>query len=173
MIFNKLLMMGAIVVQLASSPSAEPVAEELYTPTQIEINNIAKEVCEDYDNVDPELVIAIIQKESEYIPDVENGGCVGLMQVSKKYHTGRAEELGVDDFLDPTGNIMIGVDYLSELIEEYDDVYLALMLYNMKWKSAFEMYNSGKISNYARTVVEQKNALCELSVEELYGGGDQ
>lgn len=170
MIFNKLLMIGAIVVQVASSPTPK---EEFHEPTQIEINNLARDICEDYDNVDPELVIAIIQKESEYIPTAENGGCVGLMQVSKKYNADRAEELGVEDFFDPEGNILIGVDYLSELINTYEDVYLVLMLYNMKWKSAFEMYNSGKVSNYAKSVMEKKDILCDMTYEELYGGGDQ
>lgn len=171
MMFSKLLMIGAIVVQVASSPSANICEEETYTP--IEINNIAREVCEDYDNVDPELAIAIIQRESEYDVNAENGGCVGLMQVSLKYQKSRAEEFGFDDFFDPVCNITIGVDYLDELIETYDDVYLALMLYNMKWNSAFEMYNSGKISNYAKAVVKQKDKLCDMSYEELYGGGDQ
>ena len=149
---------------------AKVFAEEIeFTSNQIEIHRFARDICENYEHVTPELAIAVIQKESLYDPEATNGGCVGLMQVSKKYNKYRAEDLGVEDFFDPYGNILIGVDFLNELIDTYEDVNLALMLYNMKWDSAFNLYKQGKISSYAKDVQKKMDDISNLSEDVLYG----
>lgn len=103
--------------------------------------------------IDPYLIRSIVQQESEYKPTARNGDCLGLMQVSTRWHSGRALKLGVTDFYDPYGNILLGVDYLAELTTNYKDLSLVLMLYSMDHKVAFKMYAEGKTSGYAKTVL--------------------
>lgn len=132
----------------------EPVIEEPLSQED-EIKNIIKEVCSLYPNVKEELIMSIVYHESRFKPEATNGNCVGLMQVSTYWHADRAERLGVTDFYDPYGNILLGVDYISELTETYGDSALVLMLYNMKHDTAFDMFGRGEISSYAKSVLEK------------------
>lgn len=104
-------------------------------------------------NMKPELIMSIIQQESEYNPKAKNGNCLGLMQVSSYWHKDRASKLGVTDFYDAYSNILVGVDYISELMTTYKDIRLVLMLYNMNHDTAISMYKNGQISNYAKTIL--------------------
>lgn len=123
--------------------------------TQEEVINFNVEsICADY-GVDPDLVKSIIWHESRYNPNASNGNCLGLMQISTRWHTVRAERLGVTDFYDIQGNILLGVDYISELLNNCHDPALALMAYNMGYSRAIELYNAGHISNYAQSVLEK------------------
>lgn len=125
------------------------------------INEYVKDICKLYKHVEPELVMSIIWHESRYNPKAvsDNGTCVGLMQVSTFWHRTRAYELGVESFFDPESNILLGVDYLNELFEQYKDPVLVLMLYNMEHDTAFELYNQGKISYYAKSVLERAESI--------------
>lgn len=75
-----------------------------------------------YPDISADYVKAIIWHESRYQPEVVNGhtGVKGLMQINPKWHTGRAESLGVDDLFDPYGNILVGCDILNELTQQHD-----------------------------------------------------
>jgi soluble lytic murein transglycosylase-like protein len=116
------------------------------------INTYIRSISAKYD-IEPELIMSIIQSESEYNPKAKTGNCLGLMQVSSRWHADRAKKLGVKDFYDPYSNILIGVDYISELLAQYKDKRLVLMLYNMNHNTAMNMYKEGNISYYARTVL--------------------
>jgi hypothetical protein len=118
------------------------------------INNYINEICSDY-NVRPELIKAIVYHESRYNPRAKNGNCLGLMQVSKRWHSDRAKKLGVTDFYDPYSNILVGTDYISELLHKYKDPTLVLMLYSMDNQKAFSMYKKGKVSAYAKVVLSK------------------
>lgn len=123
-------------------------------PSEHEIIDVyVDNICNKYD-VEPGLIKSIIYQESRYNPNVRNGYCVGLMQVSTYWHNSRASKLGITDFYDPYNNILLGVDYLSELFHKYKDKRLALMLYSMDNNVAFRMYNRGEISDYVKTVLE-------------------
>jgi len=130
-----------------------------------EVISYVFEICELYDNVDPYIIQSVIFKESNFRPNVATSNKfvtakdVGLMQVSTHWHEDRANKLGVTNFYDPYSNILIGTDYISELISNYDDVNLALMLYNMKHSSAFKLYDQGIISDYAKSVVAMADEL--------------
>lgn len=75
-----------------------------------------------YPELDAKYIKAIIWHESRYDPTAINSssGCMGLMQISPKWHSSRAEQLGCFNLLDPYGNIMTGCDLLSELTQKYD-----------------------------------------------------
>jgi len=115
-------------------------------------------------NFDKYIIHSVIWHESRYEPNAKNTTHLGLMQVSTRWHMGRAERLGVTNFYDPYGNILLGVDYLSEISNRYDDIRLVLMTYNMGDKRAKELFNNGDISNYALSVLNR--------AEELRTGGD-
>ena len=110
----------------------------------------------------PELVEAIIERESGWDPEAVNGDCIGLMQVSEKWHRERMERLGVTDLTDPYDNILVGVDYLSELSGKYE-VGLALMIYNGDSR-AESLCRAGKTSDYATWILERSAEL-----ERLHG----
>lgn len=75
-----------------------------------------------YPDIQSDYVKAIIWHESRYNPDSINSrtGVTGLMQISPKWHTKRAESLGVTDLTDPYGNILVGCDILNELTQKHD-----------------------------------------------------
>ena len=131
----------------------EPTSREL-------IDGYVQDISAMY-GLDPSLIHSIIWHESRYIPDAKNKSesCLGLMQVCPKWHKKRAERLGVTDYLDPYSSILLGVDYISELLSRHKDIRLVLMLYNMPHKKAFELYNKGEISWYARSVLKRANEL--------------
>lgn len=116
------------------------------------INKHILDIARQY-NMKPEFIMSIIQQESEYNPKAKNGNCLGLMQVSSYWHKDRASRLGVTDFYDAYSNILLGVDYISELMTKYKDPKLVLMLYNMDHNTAMSMYKNGQISNYAKTIL--------------------
>jgi hypothetical protein len=132
------------------------VKNEINDPNEV-INGYIREVCLRY-NVEPELVMSIVYHESRYNPKAKNGDCIGLMQLNRRWHVGRAKKLGVTDFYDPYSNILLGVDYLSELLNEYKDPKLVLMLYNMKHSTALKLYKRGKTTKYVKSVITMSNS---------------
>ena len=114
----------------------------------------------------PELVMAIIERESEGDPNATNGSCKGIMQISEKWHTDRMDRLGVTDIYDTVGNIRVGVDYLSELFLEYEDVATVLMVYHGE-EDAVAKSSRGEISDYAKGILERSQELERLHEMEI------
>lgn len=106
------------------------------------IEEVAAEYC-----VSPELIEAIIETESQGISSVSNGTCIGLMQVSTRWHRDRAARLGVDLHTDE-GNIKAGVDYLMEIAAEEDDPFYVLAKYNGQRSAA-----PGRENGYATGIL--------------------
>jgi len=77
--------------------------------------------------IDRALVHAVITAESAYNPTaVSRAGAVGLMQLMP----GTAARYGVRNRRDPQQNIQGGVRYLRDLIEQFDELPLAIAAYN-------------------------------------------
>lgn len=110
--------------------------------------------------IDSCLLQAIIFYESSNRQDVSNGTCVGLMQISTKWHTERAEKLGVSLY-DAYGNIVTGADYLAELIREYGDLHTALMVYHGESDALIKAEN-GEASEYTINIINLYYKLLEL-----------
>lgn len=118
----------------------------------------AQEACVKYGDeygICPELLMAIIERESSGRPDVENGGCKGLMQISDRWHKDRMERLDVMDIYDVDGNIHVGADYLAELFGKYEDVGIVLMVYHGEKDAA----NKEKLSSYADWILTRSAEL--------------
>ncbi len=82
----------------------------------------------DRQQVDPKLVHAIIEVESDYNPNaVSRKGAMGLMQLIPE----TAQRYGVDNPFDPKQNIEGGVNYLKDLLKLFGgDLTLSLAAYN-------------------------------------------
>lgn len=126
-------------------------ADDRETFLSQDIQSYCVEIGTEY-GICPEVLMAIIEKESRGIPDATNGTHLGLMQISTKWHSKRMEKLNVSDLYDPYTNILVGTDYLMELAHsgyEIDD--------------ALEIYNTGKsfegMSSYSKWVLERSAEL--------------
>lgn len=118
----------------------------------------AQEACVKYGEeygICPELLMAMIERESSGRPDAESGGCKGLMQISDRWHKDRMERLEVTDIYDVEGNIHVGADYLAELFEEYEDVGSVLMVYHGEKNAA----DKEKLSSYADWILNRSAEL--------------
>lgn len=120
-------------------------------------------ICEEVGNIYsicPELLMAIIERESGGRANVGDGDCTGLMGISKHWNKDRMKRLGVVDLKDPYSNILVGADILVELITtECDgDVGCALMRYHGEsdWRKKYE---AGELSNYAADILKRSEAL--------------
>jgi soluble lytic murein transglycosylase-like protein len=78
------------------------------------------------EGIDPKLLTAVVWVESNFTPDaVSHAGAIGLAQLMP----GTAELLGVDPY-DPEQNLAGGARFLSEMIDRFGRVDLALAAYN-------------------------------------------
>lgn len=127
------------------------------------VYDLARIACQNYDDVDPAFVLSVAYIESGLNPKATNDETLGLMQVNPKWHFDRAERLGVTDYTDPYGSILLGTDYLHEIHQDLityqgvDDWNYVLMVYNMGYSKATSIYKQGVISEYAKSVMECYN----------------
>lgn len=117
-----------------------------------DVRQISVELGTMYD-ICPEVIQAICFKESSFNPLIENGGCTGIMQVNPEWHADRMDRLGVTDLYDTRSCMMVGVDYLHELILLYEDVSVALMKYNGDSHAEGLMAGSEDVSEYADEIL--------------------
>lgn len=85
---------------------------------------------------EPGLVLAVIEIESQFDAFAVSGvGAMGLMQIMPATAAYLAERHGVDwhgprTLFDPAANVLLGVAYLEELRENFDELATALAAYN-------------------------------------------
>jgi len=120
--------------------------------------------------VDPELVKAVIQVESNYNQRaVSRKGAKGLMQLMP----GTALRYGVRSIFDPQENIQGGVRYLKDLLSLFDsDLKLTLAAYNAGEKRVQTINavpNFVETQNYVRKVLALYNG--ETTYTPYAGGG--
>lgn len=137
-------------------------AYEADTYLSKEIQGYCVEIGEMY-CVQPEILMAQIEAESSGDVNARNGDCIGLMQISMKWHKVRAEHLKAYDMWNPYNNILIGCDYLAELLEEHGDIAYCLDIFNGNIQAKYN-YENGIMSEYATKVLERSAEL-----ERLHG----
>lgn len=117
-----------------------------------EVKEISEELGAEY-NICPELIQAICWKESRFQADAVNGDCIGIMQVSTKWHKDRMKTLGVTDLTDIRQNMTVAVDYLASLMVDGEDTEEALMKYHGESKIN-QRLESGEMSSYVEIILE-------------------
>ena len=121
-------------------------------------------------DIDYTLVLAIISKESSFMPDgISSTNDYGLMQINACNHEWLTEELGITDFIDPYENIKAGLFILRGLFEKYDSTSKVLMAYNMGENGASKLWEQGIFeSNYSKDVLQRQETYRQI----LGWGGD-
>ena len=101
--------------------------------------------------LDPELLIAIMQKESTFRPRVQSRyGAQGLMQVVRRWHHDKLHPS--ESLFDPEVNIRVGADVLEEYLAQADG--------NMN--SALRKY-SGNARGYVNTILKESRTLARVA----------
>lgn len=163
---KKIVIMGVIfmaVVSVCIPISADMVEAE---DKNIQVSDLAYKATVEYGElygISPEFIQALIETESSGNPNAENGGCKGLCQIYEKYHYDRMERLGAWNLYNERENILVAVDYLAELFEEYQEACLVLDIYNGN-SNAKRNYEQGIISDYADGILKRAAEL-----ERLHG----
>ena len=142
----------------------------LYDPDiPVDIQDAAWKYGELY-NICPEFLIAVAKRESEFNPEAVNGSCVGLMQVSLRWHTDRMERCHVteEEMWTVDGSMHVAADYLAELFDEYEDAALVLMIYNGDSDASSFAQGDCDMSDYASDILTYSREL-----EEKHGKTDQ
>lgn len=169
---------SAIIVITYPEPSTEPEEpKEPEEPTQPqpqetariyenlplspELQEFTYNRCQEK-GIDYEMVLAIMQKESNYDPQaVSATNDYGIMQINQCNHEWLREELNITDFLDAKESITAGTEILGRLAAKYSrdseaaDPHQILMAYNMGETGAQKAWNAGIMTSaYSRAVME-------------------
>jgi soluble lytic murein transglycosylase-like protein len=120
--------------------------------------------------LDPALIKAVIKAESGYDPHAVSGkGAQGLMQLMPS--TARA--LGLEDMLDPEGNIDAGSKHLRHLLDRFQgDIRLSVAAYNAGL-SRVRRYNDIPPIRETRNYVEKVLGYYSDYRQESEAGGDE
>jgi len=131
-------------------------------PLDDDLQQFICELCKEY-GVSMPLVLSVIARESNFDAGKigDDGKSFGLMQVYASEHTDRCERLGAYDLLNPYQNVVVGVDFLSELLEKGRGIEYALMAYNGGPTYAGEMMEKGNVSSYAVDVMDMAECMME------------
>ena len=148
---SELLVRGKKRVKKASASSRSSSAnlkDNERRHTQL-IDRVSREL-----SLDRNLVHAVVRVESAFDAQaVSHAGAVGLMQLMP----GTAQRYGVRDSRNPAQNVYAGVLHLRKLIQQFDDVTLALAAYNAGEKAVinygYEVPPYPETQNYVRKVL--------------------
>ena len=167
-------------VELEIARWAEIENEEIAYATEMEkINLYDPDIPEDIQdaawkygeqyNICPEFLIAVAKRESEFNPEAVNGSCVGLMQVSLRWHTDRMERCHVteEEMWTVDGSMHVAADYLAERFDDYEDAALVLMIYNGDSDASSFAQGDCDMSDYASDILTYSREL-----EEKHGKTD-
>ncbi len=108
------------------------------------------------------LVLAVIEAESGYKAEARNNlaGAIGYMQIVPGWHQARISRMNADIEEIPIDNILVGIDYLSELQKHCDDPNYLLMAYSMGLSEATRQWFLGVHSTeYSRYVIRRSKEI--------------
>lgn len=146
-----------VEVEEESEPEPVEVKAVAYfdVPLNEDLQDRIFQECETRD-VDPAIIVAMIQKESYFNPNcISDGGAShGLMQIQPRWHQPRADKLGCSDLMNPYHNVTVGIDLFSSLLKQKGSLEWALMAYNGGPSYANRKTNNGEVSSYARSVID-------------------
>ena len=130
---------SALEQQSALEEAAETMAEEI--PLSEELVQTALTACEQYE-VPPQLLFAVMEVESGFQTDAQNGACTGLMQIHSINLPYLQEQIGISDLSDPEQNIQAGAFILGGYLSRYNTED-SLMAYNLGEGGAKKQWEQG------------------------------
>lgn len=104
-------------------PTQEPTPYAFYSeniPLSEELQAVLYDSCLE-NGIDIYIALGLIEYESNFQTDLDNGKVYGLCQISHKYFPSG---------LSPTDNIRYGIEYLGRLLKEHGSYPVALTCYN-------------------------------------------
>lgn len=142
-------------VETTEPEPEEPPVQYYDIPLSKDLQEYIFGLCVNY-NIEPELIFAIIKKESNYIASSigDYGNSYGLMQIQPRWHQARMDSLFCPNLLNPYQNVTVGIDYLGELFDTGNSLEWVLMAYNSGPSTAYKNTASGRVSQYAKTVLK-------------------
>ena len=152
---------------------------------KLDYSDYVEKYSDEYD-VDKYLIFAIIKAESNFDEAaVSNKGAKGLMQLMYSTAEELADkvdiELNEQNVLDPDININLGTMYISNLIQKYENINLALAAYNAgsgnvdRWIEDGTLKSDGsnienvpftETNNYVRKILRDYEIYKDIYVEE-------
>lgn len=122
---------AAVLEEEALSQEDKPVTYNPDIPLSPELQGALQEACDAY-QVPECLVLGLMEVESRFQAEADNGQCYGLMQLSKRYFPSN---------LSPAENIWAGVEYLGRCLRRYEgDTPAALCAYNAGHDTGYRGY---------------------------------
>lgn len=128
---------------------------------------------ESFENeLDPFLVLAVIKTESSFRKSVvSHKGAIGLMQIlpnTAHYVSQMHEHIELtssNELFEPETNILIGINYLSYLLDKFENQKYALIAYNMGPTNLIRKLRTGKnpSERYYRSVMRNYEQIVTLS----------
>ena len=120
-----------------------------------------KEACEKYGAeyfICSELLESLAYQESRFIADVvsDDGSCIGVCQIKQSCHRSRMKRLGVTDLTDIEQNIHVAANYLSEILQEHEDIAETLYIYNGNTSGLKRYQQTGEVKSvYVNEILER------------------
>ena len=122
-------------------------------PLSHELQDAVDNACEEY-RVPPDVLYAVMETESGYQVDAQNGQCIGLMQIHTINLSYLGEQIGTTDLSDPVQNIHAGAYLLGGYLQKYN-LTDSLMAYNLGEGGAKKKWAQGvHETGYTRKVIE-------------------
>lgn len=139
---------------LTQEQAVAVLAEEL--PISEELVQTALAACQEYE-VPPQLLFAVMEVESGFQTDAQNGACTGLMQIHSINLPYLQEQIGIEDLSDPAQNIRAGAFILGGYLSRYD-IADSLMAYNLGEGGAREQWEQGiHQTPYTQKILDRMN----------------
>lgn len=111
-------------------PEVDKPAYNPAIPLAEDLQYILWAACEE-NNVEPAIALGLIEVESGFDPDADNGTCYGLLPLNRRYFPSNL----------PAGeNIRYGLEYLGQLLTRYSTVEAALTAYNAGHDTGSRVY---------------------------------
>ena len=130
-----------VVCQLRVEVKAPEVDKYRDIPLDHELQDAALAACEEY-GVLPDVLYAVMEVESGYQLDAQNGECYGLMQIHSINLPWLQEQIGTTDLSDPVQNIRAGAYILGGYLKRYS-LTDSLMAYNLGEGGAKAQWEQG------------------------------
>lgn len=139
-----------VCAQIAPAAQAKTYRD---IPLSHELQDIADKACEDY-KVPQDVLYAVMEVESGYQVDAQNGSCYGLMQIHTINMEYLSSNIGTTDLTDPEQNIQAGAFILGGYLEKYS-LTDSLMAYNLGEGGAKRLWKQGiHETGYTKKVLE-------------------